>query len=708
MPRRRMPLRHLVVVGSFTMMLTALFYLAHDGTPYASRIIGWQALDSIVLEHDPLAAPHSVQHEDLGGGGGGKAAGAQAVPDELNLPSFPLDTYAPFLPNPAPLTDIAVESCLPFSACQPRTTPDDDARLGKWVRVDRSLDPTAVFGAASGGILGNLFGSIDQRFLFYRKSRRNDVPRVVEVRLVESGVDANPTGPGWHRVKNDLRSKYMRMWAKERNMHLYFRTAGGVDGGADGAAAHDEEAITELDLVYGDNPAWPGFSLAGVISAAHPAMGASRVSLSIRRTPRPSTGTLPPTFRRDGTFKVLQLADLHFSVNPEPCRDVERVEACVAKNDTLRLIGQWLDAEKPDLVVFSGDQLNGQATSWDERSVIPLFVNPLIERKVPWAAILGNHDSETGAYTRTEQMRLLQSLPYSLSRVGPAEVTGDGNYYIDLFSPHRDRTLLSTLWFFDSGSRAPKDKWKPWKKPGYGWVHADQVQWFRRKIDARRPTLRPYRPDGAEDLGPQPWRRRRSAAEAVGRRESGARGEWEADADQGQMLAAPPSILFMHIPVPEAFAPVDVEDAPPSSSTSSSSSSLGQRLPLIKGVREEITTFEGGQSQGGIFEAILDIHANQSSSTLERGSERGRGQGQGRQGGSIRLLCHGHMHVNEDCRRIDGVWICFAGGSSFAGYGLAGFRRRSRVVELSQWGDVVRTWHRVEGTPERVDELLLS
>jgi len=54
-----------------------------------------------------------------------------------------------------------------------------------------------------------------------------------------------------------------------------------------------------------------------------------------------------------------------------------------------------LDAEKPDLVVFTGDQLNGQGTSWDSRSVIAKFAMPIIERKIPWTAVFGNHDDET-------------------------------------------------------------------------------------------------------------------------------------------------------------------------------------------------------------------------------------------------------------------------------------------------------------------------
>ena len=520
--------------------------------------------------------------------------------------------------------------------------------------------------ASVGGVLKNLFGSLEQRWIFYRKSRRYDVPRVVEIRLVEQGVHNKPKGKGWHRAKHDLRSKYLRVVGKEKNLHLYYRTVGGPEEENRRRRKEqlpDQDPITELDIVYGDNPAWPGFDIAGVITTSHPDMGAARVALSYRRKPQKREPVLPPQFRNDGKFKILQLADLHFSVTPEPCRDVKRPEDCVAKNDTLALIEYWLDQEQPDMVVFTGDQLNGQKTSWDERSVLPLYAAPIIARKLPWAAIMGNHDSEKGSISREEQMRLIQNMPYSLSMIGPATIEGAGNYYVELLSPFKDRTRIATLWFLDSGTHAPANKWKPWEKPGYGFVHKDQIDWWRTRNAKLGQLLRPYKPDGAEDLGPQ-WRR----------------DTWESGADQGQTLKRAPAIMFTHIPVPEAFAPADVDAA-------------GRQL--IVGLREETATFAGAQAQPGIFDAITD----------EVSHAAGDVQGLGEQ--SVKLLVHGHMHLNEDCRRVRGVWICFGGGSSFAGYGKDSFKRRARVIEFSDWGETIKTWHRLEHEDKRTDEITL-
>jgi len=58
--------------------------------------------------------------------------------------------------------------------------------------------------------------------------------------------------------------------------------------------------------------------------------------------------------------------------------------------------------------------------------VLAKFAEPVIERKIPWAAVFGNHDSEIAA-DRDEQMWALMQMPYSLARTGPADVDGVGN-----------------------------------------------------------------------------------------------------------------------------------------------------------------------------------------------------------------------------------------------------------------------------------------
>lgn len=97
------------------------------------------------------------------------------------------------------------------------------------------------------------------------------------------------------------------------------------------------------------------------------------------------------------------------------------------------MLGRVLDTEKPDLVIFSGDQLNGQSTSWDARSVLAKFARGVTERGIPWAAVFGNHDEEDGG-KKIDQVRMMQALPYSLVERGPPDIHGVGNYLLKVKS----------------------------------------------------------------------------------------------------------------------------------------------------------------------------------------------------------------------------------------------------------------------------------
>lgn len=143
----------------------------------------------------------------------------------------------------------------------------------------------------------------------------------------------------------------------------------------------------------------------------------------------------PPHFNKDGKFKILQIADLHYSVNQGRCLQTSLTSCKYGDPSTDSLLSSILDAESPDLVVFTGDQLNGQGTSWDSKSVLAKFAKEVIGRNISWAAVMGNHDSEGGMLSREKEMAYLEALPFSLSSSGPSEVHGVGNYVLKIMSP---------------------------------------------------------------------------------------------------------------------------------------------------------------------------------------------------------------------------------------------------------------------------------
>ena len=81
------------------------------------------------------------------------------------------------------------------------------------------------------------------------------------------------------------------------------------------------------------------------------------------------------SFSKEGEFKIVQFTDMHYAKgNPK-------------SDTTLQLIPKVLDAEKPNLVVFTGDIVTGTINGWDD---ITKFV---IEREIPFSNT-GNHDHE--------------------------------------------------------------------------------------------------------------------------------------------------------------------------------------------------------------------------------------------------------------------------------------------------------------------------
>lgn len=138
---------------------------------------------------------------------------------------------------------------------------------------------------------------------------------------------------------------------------------------------------------------------------------------------------------------------------------------------TMQWLTKALDEVKPDLVVLSGDQLNGQDTSWSAQSVIMKWAPLLFERGIAWTTIFGNHDEEETDLTSSGQVTLMQSLPYYVGEVGPAGVDGASNYVRSIRANDSD-TVLSTLYFLDSHAYAKK--LNPWGEKTYDSIKPNQ------------------------------------------------------------------------------------------------------------------------------------------------------------------------------------------------------------------------------------------
>ncbi|XP_050215224.1 probable inactive purple acid phosphatase 29 [Mercurialis annua] len=187
-------------------------------------------------------------------------------------------------------------------------------------------------------------------------------------------------------------------------------------------------------------------------------------------------------FGMTGKLKILQVADMHYGDGATtPCEDVfpDQMSTCSDLNTTA-FLRRVILAEKPDLIVFSGDNIFGIDVT-DPVKSMNLAFGPAIESNIPWVAILGNHDQES-TFSRQEVMKYITTLKNTLSRVNPVGVgahvlNGAGNYNLEIGgvigSKYEDKSLLN-LYFLDSGDNSNVDH-----VYGYGWIKASQQLWFQ-------------------------------------------------------------------------------------------------------------------------------------------------------------------------------------------------------------------------------------
>ncbi|WOL08551.1 putative inactive purple acid phosphatase 28 isoform X2 [Canna indica] len=187
---------------------------------------------------------------------------------------------------------------------------------------------------------------------------------------------------------------------------------------------------------------------------------------------------LPLRFGYDGSFKILQVADMHYANGlVTRCRDVLPSESarCSDVNTTL-FLKRMIDAEKPDLIVFTGDSIFGASAADAAESLFKVF-RPAMDSRTPWAAILGNHDQES-TMSRLELMLFISLMDYSISQVNPSGfvVDGYGNYDIRVhgaWGSEVANTSVLNLYFLDSGDRAIDGGVKT-----YGWIKDSQLTWL--------------------------------------------------------------------------------------------------------------------------------------------------------------------------------------------------------------------------------------
>ncbi|KAF9317542.1 purple acid phosphatase [Podila horticola] len=329
---------------------------------------------------------------------------------------------------------------------------------------------------------------------------------------------------------------------------------------------------------------------------------------------------------------------------------------CVGDINTLMMMERMLETERPDLVVFTGDNVDGVSSN-DAYATILKYSRPVVDRGIPWTIIFGNHDEE-GDLSREEMIQSVQDIPYSLSVRGPVDISGSGNYILSIYNPKRRSTFSHSkrgdrvddeeqdaleeneksrfsLYFLDSGAYSFSLKY-----PGYDWIKEDQVEWFRQQSKAITSQYR------ADDV--------------------------------------PNALAFFHIPIPEydLTDPDDIDDGDGDGDDGGEDDlkkrkkSKKQKGDDDKDEDERLVGDKGERVSSpmynsGLFEAIFESE-------------------------DVRATTAGHDHVNDYCLDHRGIHLCYGGGIGYGTYGSASLDRRSRVFEIRSFGDRVETWKRLD------------
>jgi len=162
---------------------------------------------------------------------------------------------------------------------------------------------------------------------------------------------------------------------------------------------------------------------------------------------------------KNGLFKIMQIADTQEGAHVSP--------------DTLNLINTALDREKPDLVVYSGDQIWGKhsfkGNSRTVERVLRELTEPVSSRNIPFAVCFGNHDRQVGL-SNEEQFEIYKKLDCFIGESAP-DIDGCGNQVIEIADGGNIKYLL---YLIDSHTNL---------KIGYDNVHQNQIDWYRKTRD---------------------------------------------------------------------------------------------------------------------------------------------------------------------------------------------------------------------------------
>lgn len=159
-------------------------------------------------------------------------------------------------------------------------------------------------------------------------------------------------------------------------------------------------------------------------------------------------------FNTNGKFKIVQFTDVHYIFNDS------RAEVAIER------INEVLNAENPDLVMFTGDVIYGKPAEESMRTVLEQIA------KEKYLLPLLLEITMTNKGFREELLKIIESIPYSLTATTKG-ISGTTNFILPVKSSDGQKDA-EILYIFDSHSYSQIKE-----VGGYDYIDFDQIQWYR-------------------------------------------------------------------------------------------------------------------------------------------------------------------------------------------------------------------------------------
>ncbi|KAJ4365384.1 hypothetical protein N0V95_000531 [Ascochyta clinopodiicola] len=173
-----------------------------------------------------------------------------------------------------------------------------------------------------------------------------------------------------------------------------------------------DQAVTGVDILYGEDavdprPQWNLLQPPLHLDACAK-IPVARLSIQRGKAEPKPDARKALRVPENGIFKILQISDLHMTTGVGVCNDAmdsdgKPLSARTADPLTVDFMGKMLDRVEPNMVVVTGDQVHHDID--DSQTALFKAVAPMEARRIPYATVFGNHDSE-GAHAQSREFFL--------------------------------------------------------------------------------------------------------------------------------------------------------------------------------------------------------------------------------------------------------------------------------------------------------------